>query len=138
MTPITDKTIQPILYVSGAVTALAGALQFAAPTLFLTTIGMQVGEPAGLLFARHWGLLVACIGALLIYAAGRPQIRRPIVLAGAAEKAGIAVMLAMNWSEPALQGMRAAAAFDGVLAVIYLVYLLQRPVPAASPATAGP
>lgn len=132
MTLINEKTIKPILYVSGAVTALVGAMQFAAPTLFLHTIGVEVGDPAGLFFARHWGLLVACIGALLIYAAPRPQIRRPIMLAGAAEKLGIAAMMAMNWSEPALQGMKLAAAFDGAFAVIYLIYLWRRPASSAS------
>jgi hypothetical protein len=123
---MTEKAVKWVLYVSGGVTLLAGLLQFVAPTPLLHAQGLQIGDPAGMFFARHWGLLVLCIGALMIHAARRPDIRRPIVLAAAAEKFGMAVMMAMNWSEPALRGLRPAAVFDGACAVIFLVYLLRR------------
>jgi hypothetical protein len=121
-----EKTVRVLLVVTGAFTMLAG-LQFLAPTLFLKAAGLEVGDPTGFFFARHWGLLCFCIGALLVYAASHAEVRRPIVMAACAEKLGITVMLAMNWSETALNGLHPAALVDGVCVVFYLVYLLRVP-----------
>jgi hypothetical protein len=121
-----EKIIRKILYVSGTVTMLAG-LQFIAPTLFLQASGMQVGDVTGLFFARHWGLMAFVVGALIIYAVKQTQARRAILLAAAVEKLGLVVMLAINWSEPALQGLHTAAFFDGACVVLYLIYLINKP-----------
>jgi len=121
-----EKTISKILYVSGIVTMLAG-LQFLAPTLFLQTSGMQVGDVTGLFFARHWGLMAFVVGALVVYAVKQVAARRAILLAAATEKLGLVVMLAINWAEPALQGLRPAAFFDAACVVLYLIYLLGKP-----------
>ncbi len=121
-----EKTISKILYVSGTVTMLAG-LQFIAPTLFLQASGMQVADVTGLFFARHWGLMAFVVGALIIYAVKQTHARRAILLAAAVEKLGLVVMLAINWAEPALQGLHIAALFDGACVVLYLIYLLGKP-----------
>ncbi|MFZ6731415.1 hypothetical protein ACO0LG_05810 [Undibacterium sp. Ji42W] len=121
-----EKIIRKILYVSGTVTMLGG-LQFIAPTLFLQASGMQVGDVTGLFFARHWGLMAFVVGALIIYAVKQTQARRAILLAAAVEKLGLVVMLAINWSEPALQGLHTAAFFDGACVLLYLIYLLNKP-----------
>ncbi|MFZ6777209.1 hypothetical protein ACO0LD_10325 [Undibacterium sp. Ji83W] len=120
-----EKTISKILYVSGTVTMLAG-LQFIAPTLFLQASGMQVGDVTGLFFARHWGLMAFVVGALIIYAVRQVQARRAILLAAAVEKLGLVIMVAINWAEPALQGLHIAALFDGACVVLYLIYLLAK------------
>lgn len=118
-----EKTIRTILYVSGIVTMLAG-LQFVAPTLFLQASGMQVGDVTGLFFARHWGLMAFVVGALIVYSVKQVAARSAILLAAAAEKLGLVVMLVLNWAEPALQGLHIAAFFDGSCVLLYLVYLL--------------
>ncbi|MFZ6708492.1 hypothetical protein [Undibacterium sp. TC9W] len=118
-----EKIIRKILYVSGTVTMLAG-LQFIAPTLFLQASGMQVGDVTGQFFARHWGLMAFVLGALIIYAVKQTQARKAILLAAAVEKLGLVTMVAINWAEPALQGLHIAAFFDGACVVLYLIYLL--------------
>ena len=120
-----EKTIRIILYVSGIGTMLAG-LQFVAPALFLQASGMQVGDVTGLFFARHWGLMAFVVGALIIYAVRHAQARSAILLAAGLEKLGLVVMLMLNWSEPALQGLHVAAFFDGACVVLYLIYLSGR------------
>jgi len=122
-----DKTIKLILYVSGIVTMMPG-LQFLAPTLFLEASGMQVGDATGLFFVRHWGLLVFCLGALLVYAAWRADIRRPVMFAAAGEKFGLVAVVLTSWGDPALKGLHLAAGFDAACVVLYMVYLLRKPV----------
>jgi len=113
-----------VLYVTGAVT-VTPLLQYFLPALNLGLSGLAVGDEAGLLFARHWGLMAACFGALLIYAALRPAHRNPIVCAAMAEKAGLVVLIIMGWNNPALAGLHVAAVFDGVCVLVYAAYLLR-------------
>lgn len=89
--------------------------------------GLVVGDDTGLLFARHWGLMAARFGALLIFAAARPNFRKPIVLAALVEKLGLMVLIALAWNTPALAGLHVAALFDGacVLLLLYGAYLYQ-------------
>lgn len=121
-----DKTIKLILYVTGTVTMMP-ALQFLAPTLFLQASGMQAGDATGLFFVRHWGLLVFCLGALLVYAARRADIRRPVMFAAAVEKFGLVVMVLTSWGDPALKGLHLAAGFDAACVILYMAYLLRKP-----------
>src|SRR5262245_56635115 len=58
--------IEPILIVTGAITAIA-LIQFIAPVQFLRMIfGETLTDVIGLALARHWGLLIFCVGVLLI------------------------------------------------------------------------
>jgi len=120
-----EKFIRPILYISGIVTLLAGA-QFLAPSFVLRTTGVPVGDVGGVFYAQHWGLMVLVVGALLVYAARHSEVRRPIMLAAGLEKLGFVGMLLTQWSEPALQGLHGAVAFDSACVVLYLIYLFRR------------
>ena len=67
--------IQLILIVTGAFTTIAFG-QFFAPSQFLLLIyGQPKADAASVMLARHWGLLVGCVGLLLIYAAFEPTVR---------------------------------------------------------------
>ena len=121
-----ERHFDKILYLTGAVT-LTPLLQFFLPTLNLGLSGLVVGDDAGMLFARHWGLMAACIGALLIFSATRPAFRRPVVLAAMVEKLGLVVLIAMSWNVPAMAGLHLAALFDGVCVLLYGAYLLGQP-----------
>jgi pimeloyl-ACP methyl ester carboxylesterase len=119
-----DNQIARILAVSGAVTMLP-VLQFFAPVQFLEhSSGIVIADDAGLLFARHWGLLAFSMGALLVYAARHPEARKPIVLAAAVEKLGLVVAIALAWGNPAMQGLHLAAIFDGACVLLYATWLL--------------
>ncbi|HTD06159.1 hypothetical protein [Undibacterium sp.] len=122
-----EKAIKIILYVTGIVTMMPG-LQFLAPILFLQSSGMQVGDATGLFFARHWGLVVFCLGALLVYVAKRPALRRPVMFAAAIEKLGLVAMVLMSWQDPALKGLHIAAGFDTLCIILYAAYLLRKPI----------
>lgn len=119
-----QRHFDKILYVTGVVT-LTPLLQYFLPTLNLGLSGLLVGDDTGMLFARHWGLMAACFGALLIFVAARPNFRKPIVLAALVEKLGLVVLIALAWNNPALAGLHVAALFDGACVLLYGAYLYQ-------------
>lgn len=119
-----QRHFDKILYVTGVVT-LTPLLQYFLPTLNLGLSGLVVGDDTGLLFARHWGLMAACFGALLIFAGARPNFRKPIVLAALVEKLGLVALIVLAWNNPALAGLHVAALFDGACVLLYGAYLYQ-------------
>lgn len=119
-----ERHIAKVLYVTGFVT-LTPLLQYFAPVMNLQLSNLTVGDATGILFAQHWGLMAACFGALLIYAARQPALRRPVMAAALAEKLGLVILIALGWSNPQLAGLHVAAFFDGACVLIYGAYLLR-------------
>jgi len=114
--------IELILIVTGALTAMA-LLQFIAPALVLRTIfGEAPTNDLGLAVARHWGLLIFLVGALLIYGAFHPSVRSPAMIVAVIEKAAVG----LGVFGTSLRTHRAAAAIaagDSLIALIYVLYL---------------
>lgn len=118
-----DKFIKPILYITGIITMLP-VLQFLLPHFMLQQQGLNVADDTGLLFAQHWGLLVFCIGGLIVYAAHNPSFRTPVLMAAIIEKLGLIYLVVSQWQNPALQSFHLPVYFDTSCVLIYAVYLL--------------
>lgn len=117
--------IEPILLVSGIVTAGAG-LAFVAPRAVARLLfGAEISENAGVLVVRHWGLLVFLMGCLIVYAAYHPLSRAPILVAVSAEKAILIALFAIGEVRWTL-GMRVIAVVDGLFTLLYVAYLAGR------------
>ena len=115
--------ISAILYVTGMITALV-VVQFFFPEKVLILLSqIVILDVAGLLFARHWGLLAFSLGALLIYAADHPEARAAIVLFALIEKAGLVALIVMHGKRPYTRGLRLTAVFDGICSLLYALYL---------------
>jgi hypothetical protein len=115
--------ISTILIVTGVITALP-LLQFIFPATALRLLyKLEVRDPAGLLFARHWGLMAACFGGLLIYGSSHAEVRGPIVLAAMLEKAGLVGVVLADWSRPHARGLRLACFFDAACTLIFAAWL---------------
>jgi hypothetical protein len=114
--------IQFILVVTGLLTAGAVIVVLAPAAVLTRAFGKTPLDEASLAIARHWGLLMFLIGALLVYAAFDPPIREPVILAGAIEKAvlGAGVLGTGLREHPAA---RAAAIRDSLMALILFLYL---------------
>lgn len=113
-----------VLWVTGAFTATP-ILQFVAPRQVLARLyQIELTDEAGLFFARHWGLLAAAFGGLLMFAAGHPAVRAPIVAAALVEKAGIVATFAAMHRRPFARGLRLVAAFDTACVIIYAIWLV--------------
>ena len=115
--------ISTILLVTGLVTMLP-LLQFLFPAAFLKLLNkIEIKDEAGLFFARHWGMMAFIVGGLLVYGAGHPEARLPIVCAALIEKAALVALIAINWNKPFGKGLAATLLFDGACCVIYGLYL---------------
>ena len=115
--------IELILIVTGALTAIA-LLQFIAPAPILRMIfGEAPTDNVNLAVARHWGLLIFLVGALLVYAAFHPSVRAPVMVAAVIEKValGLGVFGTSLRTHPAAA---AIAAGDSLIALIYVLYLV--------------
>ncbi|MFM0658419.1 hypothetical protein [Paraburkholderia sediminicola] len=122
--PTIDRYLPLTLRIIGGATMLS-AVQFIAPTTMLNALGMSVCNDTGLFFARHWALVICCMGGLMFYSASRPELRLPVMFVVTLEKLALVLMVVMNASNPALAGMHPAAIFDG-LSVLVLSALMLR------------
>jgi hypothetical protein len=112
-----------ILALSGLATGGAGLAAAALPVKLLRAVfGVAEPEPATLFFVRHWGVLIAVVGALIALSAGAPQLRPAVLGAGVVEKAAVVVLVLFGPLDRTA-GMTAAAAFDGILALAYVAIL---------------
>jgi hypothetical protein len=115
-----------VLWVTGAVTVLP-VLQFLAPRRVLALVyRIEILDEAGVFFARHWGLLAASIGGLLMFAAAHPEVRPAVVTAALVEKAGIVIAFVLARRQPFARGLRLAAGFDTACVLLYATWLVTR------------
>jgi hypothetical protein len=115
--------ISLILLLTGLATAGAVALFLAPVTMLKMLFGQAPSDALSLLIARHWGLLVGLVGALLVYAAYHAEIRVPTLIVAIVEK--VAIALAMFISpfrrRPAVVVIALA---DASMAAVYVTYLI--------------
>jgi len=115
--------LSAILLVVGVYTLLA-LPQFFLPKLVLerVTFGTQTDDPFTLLLARHWALLAALLGCLLLYAVGHPEVRAPAMLMAAVEKLALAGLLFFGgWKRTA--AATRLAVVDAAMGVVLLLAL---------------
>ena len=114
--------IELILIVTGALTAIA-LLQFIAPTLVFRIFHDDAPtDEVSLAVARHWGLLIFSVGALLIYAAFHPLVRGPTMVVAVIEKAALGLGV-FGTSLRRHHAASAIAAGDSLIALVYVLYL---------------
>ena len=116
--------IGAVLTITGLITALPGVLYAAPAPVLRRLLKLELADRGSLFIARHWALVVFAVGALLVHAAGRPEVRSPVMLAALVEKVGLIALVAAQWSEPHTRGLRIAAAFDVVCGALYAAWLL--------------
>jgi len=79
-------------------------------------------DAVSLALARHWGLLIFCVGMLLINAAFHPSVREPAMVFAATGKIALgAGVLATSLRRHAVAV--AIVVGDLLIALVYLVYL---------------
>lgn len=114
--------IKPILVITGIATASMIAAFFA-PALVLEQLFAEAPTDAvSLAVMRHWGLLVFCFGALLIWAAYRPELRKPVLVVTLVEKIALVIGLLLL-PLPLKPGAYVVAGSDATFSVLYLLYL---------------
>lgn len=93
--------------------------------LLALLLGEKTNDTTVILMARHWSLLVALVGGLLIYAAYHPEARVPAMIVGAAEKLVFGVLIIAS----PLRRRRltlAVVCADAIMGLLYVLILTQQ------------
>jgi uncharacterized membrane protein len=111
-----------VLIVTGLLTAVAG-IGFFVPRAFLNVLlGMTPNDSTTTLLARHWCLLLALVGGLLVYAGYHAEARVPVMVVATVEKLTIAALVVASPLRRRLVTVAAISA-DVVMALLYLFLL---------------
>ena len=117
-----ERHIKPILVVTGIITASMIAAFFAPAIVLNQLFSEPPSDAVSLAITRHWGLLVFCFGGLLVWAAYRPEIRKPVLVFTIVEKVAL-VLGILLLPLPLKSGAYVAAGTDATLSIVYLLYL---------------
>ncbi len=88
--------------------------------LLALILGENTSDATVILMARHWSLLVALVGGLLMYAGYHPEARLPAMIIGAAEKLVFGILVIAS----PLRRRRLTVAVVGADAIMGLLYVL--------------
>jgi hypothetical protein len=115
--------IELILLITGLATAGVLVLFLAPVPVMKLLFGQAPPDALSLFIARHWGLLVCLVGALLIYAAYHAEIRVPTLIIAIVEKVALVLGLLMSpvRQRPTVLAMVLA---DTGMAAVYVMYLI--------------
>jgi hypothetical protein len=111
-----------LLLVTGILTAGAALGLIFPRQLLAIFLGQRTNQATTLMIARHWSLLVALVGGLLIYAAYHAEIRVPVMIVAATEKLVLGGLVLASPLRTRLLTLGVVCA-DAVMAILYIVTL---------------
>jgi len=118
-----DPAIKWIMLVSGALTCTMVSTAFTPAETLRSIFGAWPESPETDLVARNWGILIGLMGALLLYGAFHPAVRKTsLVVAGASKAVFVALVLAQGSRFLSYQA-GIAVAVDTVWVLIFAGYL---------------
>jgi hypothetical protein len=116
--------IKWIMLVSGLLTFTMIYAAIAPQAALQSTFGESLEGPLAEIVVRNWGVLVALVGAMLVYGAFHPPVRKLVlVVAGSSKLAYIGLVLA-HGGQYLRGGLGASIAVDAVMVVLFALYLL--------------
>jgi hypothetical protein len=116
--------IKWIMLVSGVLTCTMIYAAIAPQAALRSTFGETLEGPLADIVVRNWGVLIALMGAMLIYGAFNPAVRSfALAIAGASKLAFIALVLSHGGRYLGQQA-GIAIAIDLVWVVLFALYLL--------------
>lgn len=87
-------------------------------------LGAQLSDATTILMARHWSLLGALAGGLLVYAGYHPDVRVPAMMIGATEKLVFGALILASPLRTRLITI-SVVCLDVAMALIYVLALVQ-------------
>lgn len=118
---MTAHYVGELLLVTGIVTLAPIALTLAPQPALRIVFGEPSPNMLTQALARHWGLLVALVGALLVYAASHADVRAPVMVVAAIEKFGVGIIF--GFALPRRPVLVAVIAADALMALLYVAFL---------------
>ncbi len=114
-----------ILIVTGAITMGACAAVLAPVAILRFLFGERDPDSLTVMITRHWGLLVALIGGLLVYAGYHAEAQVPVMVAAVVEKLAIGALVFSSRLRRRVAAAVVAGA-DMAMALLYIVILFAR------------
>ena len=117
-----DKTLKPVLVLTGLFTTSTGVL------IFFPVEGLHMMfdlEMVGVyeVIIQHWGLVISMLGLCIVATAFKEKYRYPVLMFAAVEKFGLALIFVADLGTGNDNGFEMAAAFDFAMACYYSAYL---------------
>ena len=130
------RRIKAIMLVSGIFT-LGMLYAFFAPfaalrTLFGESLGGALEGPVANMVVRNWGALIALVGAMIVYGAFHPAVRRFVLATTALSKVVFIWLVIAGGSQFLGHPIAVAALIDVVVVLLFAVYLVIGPRSAAA------
>ena len=116
--------IHRLMTVSGVLTLTMIHALFAPEAALQSNFGESLSGPVASIVVRNWGALIALVGGMLIYGAGKPAVR-PLVLTVAASSKIVFIALVLSQGARFLaQQVGVAVVIDAIWVVVFALYLL--------------
>ena len=120
----TERNIKWIMLVSGIFT-LGMLYAFVAPFAALRTLfGASLEGPVANMVVRNWGALIALIGAMIVYGAYRPAVRRFVLATTGISKVVFIWLVIAGGTQFLGHPIAIAALVDIVVVLLFAVYLV--------------
>jgi hypothetical protein len=118
-----NKVFAGVMVASGLLTMTMLYAAISPLNAMTAFFGERLGTPAAAVVVANWGILIALMGALLIYGALHPPSRKlALVVAGASKIAFIWLVLAQG--DRYLAGLGTAVIIDSVMVVLFAAYII--------------
>lgn len=113
-----------VMLVSGALTLTMLQAAIAPSSALRATFGETLEGPLAEIVVRNWGALIALVGAMLIYGAFHPQVRKLVLVIAGLSKA-IFITLILTFGAQYL-GHQAGVAIvvDSIMVLLFIAYLV--------------
>ena len=115
--------IQGLMLVSGALTCTMLYAAFAPEAALRSNFGESLAGPVAEIVVRNWGALIGLVGAMLIYGAFHPPVRRLVLLVAGVSKAVFIALVLVFGRDYLGQAVGVAVGVDAVMVLLFGVYL---------------
>ena len=120
-----ERNIKRIMLASGIFT-FGLIYAFVAPFAALRTLfGASLEGPVANMVVRNWGVLIALIGAMILYGAYHPTVRRFVLATTAISKVFFIWLVIAGGSQFLGHPIAIAALVDIVVVLLFAVYLVK-------------
>lgn len=112
-----------VMVVSGALTLTMLQAAIAPDAALRAMFGETLEGPLAEIIVRNWGALIALVGAMLIYGAFRPQVRKLVLVVACISKV-IFITLILILGAQYLGHAGIAIVADSVMVLLFIAYLV--------------
>jgi hypothetical protein len=118
-----SRHIKAVMLISGVLTSTMVYAALFPQAALQSTFGEGLDGPLAELLVRNWGVLVALVGAGLIYGAIRPASRQAALMAAVVSKTAFIGLVLSNGWQYLEHGAGPAVVIDSIMVLLFVWYL---------------